>query len=128
MFINDALLVLLPAGVFLFVIYDFHCNKNTINTKLLFYDENPTQKQSLHYYLFFAYYSLLSAVESQYKKILFVLMLLLSVISFAAPEPPEPYSTPPPVGLPIDLYLVPLFILGSLYVFYKFFKAKREHR
>ncbi|WNM19573.1 hypothetical protein [Flavobacterium capsici] len=54
--------------------------------------------------------------------ILLAMVLLLSNIGFAAPEPPPPSTPPPPPGLPIDGSIVVLVVVSILFGIYKVYK------
>ncbi len=62
-------------------------------------------------------------------KILVIIVgLLASNLTFAAPNPPEPVppdNVPPPPGLDINANLVVLFIVVTIYAFYKLRNIKK---
>jgi len=61
------------------------------------------------------------------KNFLSLLALTLPIVTLSAggKNPPAPLRGPgPPPGLPIDEYLIILFLLG-VFIFYKFFNLKK---
>ncbi|WP_281763692.1 hypothetical protein [Neptunitalea lumnitzerae] len=61
------------------------------------------------------------------KTILAILLSLLSAPMFAV-DPPAPQpngAPPPPVGLPIDAWIMPMLFLGMLYGGYRYIKKAK---